>query len=71
MATKLFFFTPALWVNNYGGGVRYIKKKNLAGSAKTLNKVGYMAFLVACSWAGAVIEKVTVAFCQDQCAPNT
>ena len=30
------------------------------------NKAGYTATLVACGWAGAVIEKVTGAFGQEQ-----
>ena len=35
-----------------------------------LNKAGYTATLVACGWAGAVIEKVTGAFGQEQWAQN-
>ena len=35
------------------------------------NKAGYMATLVACGWAGAVIEKVTGAFGQDQRAQKS
>ena len=30
------------------------------------NKAGYTATLVACRWAGAVMEKVTEAFGQEQ-----
>ena len=30
------------------------------------NKAGYTATLVACGWAGAVMEKVTGAFGQEQ-----
>ena len=35
-------------------------------SYSIINKAGYTATLVACGWAGAVIEKVTGAFGQDQ-----
>ena len=31
----------------------------------TLNKAGYTATLVACGWAGAVLEKVTLASRQE------
>ena len=31
-----------------------------------INKAGYTATLVACGWAGAVMEKVTGAFAQEQ-----
>ena len=34
------------------------------------NKAGYTATLVACGWAGAVIDKVTLAFGQEQLAQN-
>ena len=30
------------------------------------NKAGYTATLIACGWAGAVMEKVTKAFAQEQ-----
>ena len=33
---------------------------------KKRNKAGYTATLVACGWAGAMIEKVTGAFGQEQ-----
>ena len=32
----------------------------------TKNKAGYTASIVACGWAGAVIEKVTGAFGQER-----
>ena len=34
------------------------------------NKAGYFATLVACMWAGAVMENVTEAFEQEQWAQN-
>ena len=34
------------------------------------NKAGYMATLVACGWAGAVIDKATGVFWQGQLAQN-
>ena len=34
------------------------------------NKAGYTATLVARGWAGALIDKVTVAFGQEQLAQN-
>ena len=35
-------------------------------TVRTVNKARYTATLVACGWAGAVIEKVTGAFGQEQ-----
>ena len=39
---------------------------NILQNKKKGNKAGYTATLVACGWAGAVIEKVTGAFGQEQ-----
>ena len=39
---------------------------NVSMSRKIKNKARYKATLVACGWAGAVIEKVTAAFGQEQ-----
>ena len=47
-------------INNFNARFNY-------DAAKTkINKAGYTATLVACGWAGAVIEKVTGAFGQEQ-----
>ena len=37
-------------------------------SKSAINKAGYTATQVACGWAGAVLEKVTRAFGQEQSA---
>ena len=41
-------------------------KNNTEFSIKLTNKAGYTATPVACGWAGAVLEKVTRAFGQEQ-----
>ena len=43
----------------------YTLKKKITCVEKR-NKVGYTATPVACGWAGAVLEKVTRAFGQEQ-----
>ena len=46
-----------------------VEKKN-TGVLSFKNKAGYTVTLVACGWAGALIDKVTGAFGQEQLAQN-
>ena len=45
--------------------------KTLEDAYSLINKAGYTATLVACGWAGAVLDKVTRASGQEQCSKSS